>query len=252
MHFAVLLIHEKDEQDIMGKRYYDAVHSDGAQIYFNVCSTKNEFEAEYKNGIKDESISLEDYPTIQKYADEYYGYKHNKKGDYGYHQNKLGIYDWYEVGGRWKGCLPALSSEKELKKELKKALNLKDEKIAEKYRDNVEEYVRLNEMPLHKACASLDIGGTHVMEIKEEITSEFIIEWVRNIGECWSGGVKEKDAIHSMFNGMIVEKNGKEKAYLDNHENVNETFFKEQYDARVKESKKTGKIFYLTVIDCHT
>ena len=107
-------------------------------------------------------------------------------------------------------------------------------------------------MPLHKACASLDIGGTHVMEIKEEITSEFIIEWVRNIGECWSGGVKEKDAIHSMFNGMIVEKNGKEKAYLDNHENVNETFFKEQYDARVKESKKTGKIFYLTVIDCHT
>lgn len=48
--------------------------------------------------------SKEKYPTIDKLAKEYFGYR-KVNGKYGYMSNPNAKWDWYEEGGRWSGCL---------------------------------------------------------------------------------------------------------------------------------------------------
>ena len=48
--------------------------------------------------------SKEKYPTIDKLAKEYFGYR-KVNGKYGYMSNPNAKYDWYSEGGRWSGYL---------------------------------------------------------------------------------------------------------------------------------------------------
>jgi hypothetical protein len=48
--------------------------------------------------------SKEKYPTIDKLAKEYFGYR-KVNGKYGYMYNPNAKYDWYSEGGRWSGYL---------------------------------------------------------------------------------------------------------------------------------------------------
>ena len=48
--------------------------------------------------------SKEKYPTIDKFAKDYYGYR-KINGRYGYMSNPNAKYDWYSEGGRWSGYL---------------------------------------------------------------------------------------------------------------------------------------------------
>lgn len=48
--------------------------------------------------------SREKYPTIDKFAKEYFGYR-KVRGKYGYMSNPNAKYDWYSEGGRWSGYL---------------------------------------------------------------------------------------------------------------------------------------------------
>lgn len=48
------------------------------------------------------------YPTVEKYAKDYEGYKGRDPvtGRYGYWENPKAKWDWYQVGGRWTGFFP--------------------------------------------------------------------------------------------------------------------------------------------------
>ena len=48
--------------------------------------------------------SKEKFPTIDKFAKDYYGYR-KVNGRYGYMSNPNAKYDWYSEGGRWSGYL---------------------------------------------------------------------------------------------------------------------------------------------------
>jgi hypothetical protein len=48
--------------------------------------------------------SKEKYPTIDKLAKDYFGYR-KVNGKYGYMSNPNAKYDWYSEGGRWNGYL---------------------------------------------------------------------------------------------------------------------------------------------------
>lgn len=48
--------------------------------------------------------SKEKYPTLDKFAKEYYGYR-KVNGRYGYMSNPNAKWDWYSEGGRWGGYL---------------------------------------------------------------------------------------------------------------------------------------------------
>ncbi len=48
--------------------------------------------------------SKEKYPTMDKLAKEYFGYR-KVNGKYGYMSNPNAKYDWYSEGGRWSGYL---------------------------------------------------------------------------------------------------------------------------------------------------
>ena len=48
--------------------------------------------------------SKEKYPTIDKFAKDYHGYR-KVNGRYGYMSNPNAKYDWYSEGGRWNGYL---------------------------------------------------------------------------------------------------------------------------------------------------
>ena len=47
----------------------------------------------------------EHYPTIEEYAENWFGYRKNEEGKYGYHHNPDAKWDWYAVGNRWDGYL---------------------------------------------------------------------------------------------------------------------------------------------------
>jgi len=255
MHFSVLLIHEMDEDFIMAKRYYDATEDDGAHIEFQVDLTKKQVMAEYKKAIgKKGAYTKEKYPTLNDYMEaEYSHLDADDDGNYGYNSNTNGMYDWHEIGGRWSGCLPTCKNEKELKALLEKALDLKNKEVKEKYRDKVEEYVKISEMPLREACAYLNIGGQDSLVISNDFSAKNIIDWFKNIGRGHRNDDNEpNDAVHSLFNSMIIEEDGMEEEYLDGHEDINEKFFTEKYNELLKKSKKEGREFQITVLDLHT
>jgi hypothetical protein len=248
MHFSVLLIHENDESYIMGKRSHEATEDEGAEISINVEFTARQAAKLYKDAIKEDSSIESRFPTLSEYMEVEYSHLTEQDGKYGYSSNSLGMYDWYEVGGRWSNMLPTCKNEKELKRLVDKALNIKDKKIAEKYRDNLDEYIKISEMPLMDACGHLNIGGQNEMLISKDISAQDIINW-------WKAKDKiskddEDDVIGRIItSSVIIEEDGEEEV-IDCSEMTDEIFI-EKYNYFLKLNKK-GREFKLTILDCHS
>lgn len=95
MHYAVLVVGENpfeelepfDEQECHTfiKRY-----------------TQKEMLADYGQYLQDHPEGKEEYPDVNAYAKDYYGYHKNGK-HWGYLSNPEGRWDWWEIGGRWTG-----------------------------------------------------------------------------------------------------------------------------------------------------
>lgn len=252
MHFSVLLIHEKDENAIMTKRNYDATEACGAEMEFYIEMSLEEAKKEYNDFIEKHPSEIERFPTLEVYMECEYSHLDLEDGEYGHDNNVSGMYDWYSVGGRWSGILPACKSEKELKLLVKKALNLKNKKIREKYRDNAEEYVRISEMPVMEACAYLQIGGQDSMVISDDISAKDIISWWENIRKGNDNIDKRSNITESMIYSIIIEENGEEEEYLEGDENINDEFFTEKYNYFLNLNKTEGRNFQITILDCHT
>jgi hypothetical protein len=252
-HFSVLLIHENDESSIMNKRSYDATEDEGADIEFDVQMTLKEAELEYKNYLKANSTSKVIYASIEDFMEGEYSHL-NKEGDnYGFNNNYLGMYDWYVVGGRWSNILPKYKSKKDFKALLAKHLDLNNIEVEKKYRDNVAEYVKISSMPVDEACAYLNIGGQNELLISEDFTAENIIERWKNIEKKWSNNdTNIDDAMRKIISTIIIEEDGDETCYNEGDDNINDSFFIEQYNHFLKLNKEQGRAYQITILDCHT
>ena len=47
---------------------------------------------------------INSYESAEKWLKEWHGYKYVKGKGYGYYYNPKAKWDWYELGGRWRGC----------------------------------------------------------------------------------------------------------------------------------------------------
>lgn len=253
MHFSVLLFHCSDEGSVMAKHFYDANEEDGANIVFNQEYTIEQAEEEYAAHIKANPKDKNEYPDVESFMDAYYGCRLNDEDDekfYGRYSNEDGTYDWYEVGGRWANLLPDMVNKKELKKELAKALDMKNKEVEEKYRDNVEEYLKLKTMPLEEACQALNIGRTNSIQICKEIPAEKIIEfWIRE-HKRWGNSTKREDAMVTEY--FILEDGPNGGGEVINGVSVD--LFVDTYNYYLKRNEKQHSMskFYLTILDLHT
>jgi hypothetical protein len=251
-HFSVLLIHENDEDSIMEKRNCDADADTGANIEFQVEMTFKEAKAEYKKAIGEGGISeKENYPDLDSYMEAQHSHLNKGEGGYGYNSNNDGMYDWYTIGGRWSGILPTCDNEKELKKLVKKALDLKNPKVKEQFRDKVDEYVKLGEMSTQDAAAYLCLGGQNEMRISDDISVEAIIGRWKLMTTNWNSGFEISDVVSSMIGNIIIEEDGDETVYFEGHEDINEKFFIEKYNYFLKLNKEEDRNFQITILDLH-
>ena len=92
---------------------YDEQTEDEAYLEFVDCTEdlKTEFEElpevddkVYDNGTRRDKDRTH-YPTLEQFADEWFGYQQNEDGRYGYTTNPNAKWDWYSVGNRWDGYL---------------------------------------------------------------------------------------------------------------------------------------------------
>lgn len=250
MHFSVLLFHSSSVDSMMDKRHYDAGEEDGANIVFNEEYTVANAEKLFKNYINENPTKKNEYSNLNDFMNSYYGCILDDDGEfYGSYSNEDGMYDWYEVGGRWSNLLPEFVGEKQLKKALKEALDLNNEEVKEKYRDNVEEYIRLKEMPLQEACQKLDIGICNSIQISDKIPAEEIIKFWINHHKKHGNNVKRENAIITDYFILEDGPNGEEVI-----NSVDVDMFVDTYNYYVKRNKKQNPMdkFYLTILDLHT
>lgn len=253
MHFSVLLFHSSSEESVLAKYYQDATEEDGAEIEFNAQMSVEEAKKDYKEHIENNKEAKKEYPTLEDYMSSYHGYE-LQDGFYGYVSNRDSLYDWYEVGGRWSNLLPNFSNEKELKKLVDNALNMKNEEVQEKFRDDANEYIRLKSLPLKEAVMALEIGGTNSIIISEKISAEAIFDWwiMSYKKDCTAEEFKKhkynrKNIIKDVTDYFISEDDGELTTDVDAKS------FIEMYNyyAKLNKSKNTKYKYSLTVIDCH-
>lgn len=250
MHFSVLLLHEWDESSIMAKYCYEATSEDGADMVFDIEMNKKQAEKEYKDAIgKKGKYTKKDYPTLQDYMEGQYSWlEEDENGDWGQQSNSYGMYDWYVQGGRWANCLPSCKNDKELKALLKQALNLKDKEIAKKYRDNVDEYVKISEMPFRQACSYLQLGCTSSIQIGE-VPAQYIIDHWKHITERRHSS---EDAMEALINTFLIETDEETERITQESGELNSELFREKYNYYLETAKKEGREFFLTILDLHT
>src|SRR3990172_631972 len=131
-------------------------------------------------------------------------------------------------------------------------LDLKYEKVAEKYRDNVQEYVKISEMELIEACSHLELDGQSEMLISEDISAQDIINKFKAIQKSWNENMSKEDAVKRMICNIIIEdENGDEETYYEGDENINEKFLIEKYNYFLNLNKTEDRNFQITILDCH-
>jgi hypothetical protein len=242
MHFSVMLIHEYGEESIMAKRCFDADENDGAETEFQCEKTLDEMKEEYE-----QDADKKEYPTLESYADSYYGYEMNEdETEYGYYTNCLGMYDWYEVGGRWSNLLPAIN-DKKLKKLYKNTLNMKNKKGIELFRNDVDTFIKASEMPFEEACVFMGIGGCDSIVISKDIPVELILERFKAVYKTEGQDIKGDIVSHVITDSIILEENGEENSHSNSTE-----FFVETYNRLLERNEKEGKEFKITILDLHS
>jgi len=240
-HTSVMLIHEYNEEGIMSKRYFDAEEDDGADIEFQCEKTAQELKDEYE-----EDANKEEYPTLESYADSYYGYKLNEDGtEYGYYNNRLGMLDWYEVGGRWSNLLPSVNKQK-LKKLYKDTLDMKNEKGINLFRNDAELFIKVSEMSFQEACVFMGIGGCDSILISKKITAEAILDRMKAVYKSKGQDINGDIINNVITDSIILEEDGMETEHGNSTE-----FFIETYNRLLKRNEK-GAEFKVTILDLHS
>lgn len=102
-HYTVMVIGD----DVHGQLapYQENNMGDCPEEFLEFCDQTDDLNKEWENA--DEELKTK-YPTLEKFATEYNGYKPLKiDGEtlYGYYENPNAKWDWYQVGGRWSGFL---------------------------------------------------------------------------------------------------------------------------------------------------
>lgn len=255
MHFSVLLISNLDAETVMAKYHNEANENDGAEVDFTIELTEKNAKEDYKNFIKQNPEMKKEYPTLESYMETEYSHLTKETGGYGYFQNIHSLYDWYEVGGRWSNLLPKLKDEKEIKRILKNALDLKNKKIAEKYRDDVEEYIKIKSMPPKDAVQYLKLDGQNELIISEDFSAKDILNFWKNIQKReWHNFDENDDVTKNMINTIIISEEGEEDVVInEGDENINDDFFIEQFNKFLKKNKKVEDFYpySITVLDLH-
>lgn len=241
-HSSVMLIHENDEDSIMGKRTYDSDENDGAEIEFECEKTVQEMEEEYE-----QDADKEEYPTLEDYAKSYYGYTLNEdKTEYGYYTNVLGMCDYYSVGGRWSNLLPD-RIDKKLKALYYRTLSMKNKKGIELFRNDADFYMKVSEMPFREACASMGIGGCDSMVISKEIPIESILERFKGVYKSEGQDITGDIISAVIYDCILVEEDGEEISEANTTEN-----FIEKYNHFLKRNEEEGREFKITILDLHS
>ena len=242
MHFSVMLIHESDEGSIMRKRYFDADENDGAEVEFECQKTVEELKEEYE-----QDADKEEYPTLENYADSYYGYVLNKDGDeYGYYSNCLGMYDYYTVGGRWENLLPD-RTDKKLKALYYRTLSMKNKKGIDLFRNDADFYMKVSEMPLQEACVVMGIGGCDSILISRETSVESILNRFRELYKSEEQEITGDIVGQVITECIILEENGVETSGETSTE-----FFVDTYNRLMERNEKEGTEFKITILDLHS
>lgn len=252
MHFISLVFHIDAAETVMKKFYTEATKEDGADIVFMEMYTVAKAKAEYKGLSAEEK---EKYSNVNEYMENCFSYELQGK-KYGYFVNNDGITDGYQIGGRFKNMLPNFSDEKELKKIVSKELNLKRKVVKNRYRDNVNEYVKIKSMSLMDAVRQLGVGGTDSIEISKELSAEAILDFFIGIYENDPAFEGEKFTRERAYNQvmdsgyLVLEEEGEETEII--YESDMQTFI-ETYNRYIElnEEKETPGKYYLTVLDCH-
>lgn len=101
-HFTVMIIGEDPETML-------APYDEAAEGVFHDCTdeVKAMWEENKSSKILDGKTVQETYETIEKFADQYFGYVAEPDIDgeqsFGHYANDEGHWDWYSLGGRWQG-----------------------------------------------------------------------------------------------------------------------------------------------------
>lgn len=103
-HFTVLVpANDKDHLAKMLQPYHE-YESTGVKDEYVVFVPLNMTEAKEKFE-KFHADDPENYPTLEQFIPDYYGYEQNEAGVWGRVTNPQAKWDWYSVGGRWSGLL---------------------------------------------------------------------------------------------------------------------------------------------------
>jgi len=215
MHFPVLIFHESFQVDnLLVKYYQDADEDDGGVIEFVKSISAKEAEKNFKKYLKKNPQDADKYDSLDSWMNAEDGYE-LKDGHYGYTTNLLGLYDYYEIGGRYANILPDFSEEEELEKLVKKALNLKNKKVYETFRDDMPRYVELSEMHFKAAAVELQIGGTNSILVSNNLTPDTILDYITSCFNVSGGEQNTRTEIFDkFFENIILEENALKKEEL--------------------------------------
>jgi hypothetical protein len=104
-HFTVLVISKPGEDpEKFLEPFQENNMGDCPPEYMEFNDRTEELKKEYE---EEDAETKEKYPTFEKYAEEYNGYKVDENGRYGYWGNPNAKWDWYQLGGRWTGYFKA-------------------------------------------------------------------------------------------------------------------------------------------------
>ena len=203
-HFTVAVISKKyagdDVQHLLAK--YD----EGKRDVFNDC-TKEVLKV-WETGKTEygSEIIKEDYDNnIEKFADEWYGYKTVNEGEakkYGYYYNPDAKWDWYTIGGRWNGLL-----------KLKESVVNEDETVNRKYWWNKDEK--------DNGLSDRAVNYAKVKDLDFSISED---EYKKNI-RFWEVYVEDQEPQNEEEKEMIAHRFYKKEYYINRYKNK-ETYAK--------------------------
>src|SRR3990172_7110630 len=119
-HFSALVFTEMDIESKLERFHCDCEYN----REFEEAMTIKKAKREYKEFMLNTDNFRNDLQKLLQYKKGGYLEFHKEENNYniedgkvGYLYNPDGIYDWYEVGGRWRGCLP-IKTDKVSKEEI--------------------------------------------------------------------------------------------------------------------------------------
>lgn len=110
-HFVVLIviphyIYVQGAEAI--QKYIDDVlekYDENKEMPRYIEKSKDDLLDEFEEFKKSENGKKHQFNDVNDYAEKWHGYSLDENGNVVSTYNKDALYDWYEIGGRWDGCL---------------------------------------------------------------------------------------------------------------------------------------------------